>query len=74
MSAVEYIIIGDTDRYEGCLVCLAGNNREDAEERLHQMLTNPTDNDKYIMKEHTNFRVKEVKKEDCWWNDPFLCN
>lgn len=71
---MQYIIIGDTKDYEGCLVCLAGHTEERAKEILNKMLTNPDDNDKRLMKGHTNLRIKPVEDKDCWWNDPFLCN
>ena len=74
MSRTEFIIIGDTDRFDGCLVCLAGKTKERAEEILNQMLTNPTDNDRKLMERHRNFRIKEVESESAWWNDPFLAN
>ena len=64
----EYIIIGDTERYEDCLVCLCGNSFEHAQEILYRMLNNPTENDKRMMERHTNFRIKEVVEKDCWWN------
>lgn len=68
----EYIIIGDTKRFEGCLVKICRGDRELAESVLKQMLTNPTDHDKMLMKGHTNLRIKAVKEEDQWWNDSFL--
>lgn len=64
----EYIIIGDTERYEGCLVCVCGTSLDWANKVLDRMLNNPTDNDKLLMQGHTNLRVKEVPPEDCWWN------
>lgn len=64
----EYIIIGDTDRYEGCLVCLAGKTYEKAEEVLDHMLNNPTENDKRLMFGHTSFRIKFIEEKNCWWN------
>ena len=70
----EYIIIGDTEKYEGCLVTVVHGTRERAEERLEQMLTAPTANDKILMEGHTNFRIKDVEEKDQWWNDPFLAN
>ena len=63
----RFIIVGDTDQYEGCLVCVAGSTQEKAEETLDRMLNAPTENDKRIMEGHRNFRVKEVEKEKCWW-------
>jgi hypothetical protein len=35
---------------------------------LYRMLNNPTDNDKRIIRGHTNLRIEEVSEEDCWWN------
>lgn len=69
----EYIIVGDTDKFEDCLV-LVCRTEESAKEALHRMLTDPSRDDERRMKGHTNFRIKEVKAEDCWWNDPFLAN
>lgn len=36
----DYVIIGDTDRYEDCLVCIAGSTIERANEVLNRMLNN----------------------------------
>lgn len=68
----EYIIIGDTKRYNGCLVMICRGNRELAESVLNRMLKNPTENDKVLMKGHKNLRIKPVEEKDQWWNDPFL--
>ena len=67
----EYIIVGDTKNYKGCLVYLAGNSLDLANQVLERMQNNPTDNDKRLMVGHTNLRVEEVKPEDCWWKDGF---
>ena len=64
----EYIIIGDTKNYTGCLVCTCGTSFEHAQEVLHRMLNNPTKNDERLMAGHSNFRIKEVPEKDCWWN------
>ena len=64
----DYIIIGDTDRYNDCLVCVAGTI-ERANEVLNRMLNNPTEHDKRMMSGHTNFRIKFVEEKYCWWND-----
>lgn len=71
---MEYIIVGDTKDYERCLVCPCGKKRERAEEVLNRMITDPTPNDKFLTKGHTNLRIEEVEDKDCWWNDPGLCN
>ena len=64
----DYVIIGDTDRYEDCLVCIAGSTFEKANETLNRMLNNPTENDKKLMSGHTNFRINFVEENDCWWH------
>lgn len=64
----DYVIVGDTKEYEGCLVCIAGNTYEKANEVLNCMLNNPTENDKQLMRDHTNFRIEFVEEEDCWWH------
>lgn len=68
----EYIIIGDTERFTGCLVTICkGASREQAEKVLERMLTNPTENDLRLMNGHTNFRIEAVGEEAQWWNDPY---
>ena len=74
MNGIEYIIVGDTERYDGCLVCLAGQTRKKAEQILDRMLNNPDHHDLACMKGHTNFRIEEVESKYAWWNDPFLAN
>ncbi len=70
---MEYIIIGDTEKFDGCLITVSGS-KEQAERDLERMTTNPNDNDKALMKGHKNLRIKAVAEKDCWWNDPVLCN
>jgi hypothetical protein len=65
---MEYIIKGDTDRYEDCLLLVCGESKENAEKALDRLLNNPTDNDKRLIKDHVNLRIAEVADEDCWWN------
>lgn len=64
----DYVIVGDTEKFEDCLVCIAGNTYENAEKVLNRMLNEPTENDKRLMLGHTNFRIKFVEAEYCWWN------
>lgn len=64
----EYVIIGDTEQYKDCLVCLCGSSLKHAQKILKRMVNNPTNNDKRLMERHTNFRIKEVAEKDCWWN------
>ena len=68
MNNSDFIIVGDTERGE-CLVLVVGRKQEYAEEALERMLNNPTENDKRLMEGHSNFRIKEVPAEDCWWRD-----
>ena len=62
----RFIIVGDTDQYEGCLVCTCGGDKLNAEAVLERMKNNPTENDKRIIEGHTNLRIKEVVQKDCW--------
>lgn len=64
----EYVIVGDTKNYNGCLVCLGGTSYKRAEEILERMKNNPNDNDKRLISGHTNLRIEEVDEMDCWWN------
>lgn len=67
---VRYIIVGDTEKYRGCLVCTCGGkSKEDADKQLERMRKNPTENDKRIMEGHSNLRVEEVAQKDCWWDE-----
>jgi hypothetical protein len=64
----EYVIVGDTEKYKDCLVCVAGRIYEKAEEILNRMLNNPTENDKRLMVGHKNLRIEFVEERYCWWN------
>lgn len=66
---IEYVIVGDTEKYNGCLIYTVGISFEKAEQTLNRMLNNPTENDKRVMKGHVNFRIEEADKGDCWWNE-----
>ncbi len=68
----EYIIAGDTEKYNECLIYICGSKKQIAEKILERMLTNPTDNDKFVMQGHKNLRVVEVEGRDAWWSDPFM--
>jgi hypothetical protein len=63
----DYIIIGDTKKYEGCLVYVCGT-LDSANNCLQRMLNNPTEYDKRLMRDHSNLRIKKVQEEDCWWH------
>lgn len=64
----DYVIVGDTERFEGCLVRIAGSKYERAEEILNRMLNNPTEDDERLMVGHTNFKIEFVEEKDCWWH------
>lgn len=70
----EYVIVGDTNNYNGCLIAVCGTNKDWADTVLNRMINAPTDNDKILCKGHANLRIEEIKKSNCWWNDPFLAN
>lgn len=65
---IEYVIIGDTEKYDDCLVYAIGESLERAKEILNRILTNPTENDKHISNGMSNLRIEKVGKKDCWWN------
>ena len=66
---VEYVIVGDTEEYNGCLIYVIKGNFEMAEQILNRMLNNPTENDKRSMKGYINIHIEGVDKCDCWWNE-----
>jgi len=70
----EYVIMGDTERFNDCLVAVCGSDKDHAMKVLNRMINNPTENDKLLIKGHHNLRVQEVNSGECWWNDPFLAN
>ena len=63
----DYVIVGDTEMFEDCLICIGGTY-EDAEKTLNRMLNNPNENDKRLMAGHTNLRIKLAEEKDCWWH------
>jgi len=69
-----WIIVGDTDKYEGCLVYTIMGGRDLAEKVLDRIKNNPDDEDRRMMQTHHNFRIEETKPSEEWWNDPFLAN
>ena len=68
---MEYIIVGDSDKYKGCLLYCGFKEKERAERVLNLMLNNPTLGDEQIMLDKCNIRVQEVESKDCWWNDKY---
>lgn len=70
----EYIIVGDTESYNDCLVVVCGADEDEAKKTLQKMITDPTNSDKQLIKGYSNLRLKKVESKNCWWNDSFLCN
>lgn len=69
----EWIIVGDTEDYAGCLIKIGrGCKREQMEKELERMKTNPNKNDIALMHGCTNLRLVLTEEKDQWWNDPFL--
>lgn len=67
---MQYIVKGDSEKFDDVLVFVIGHcTKEYAEGVLERMINNPTKNDKRIMKNMRNFRIKEVEENDCWWNE-----
>ena len=64
----DYVIVGDTKNYDGCLVFVCGPSIDHANEVLHRMLNNPNENDKILIKGHSNLRIEEIPEKDCWWH------
>ena len=63
----DWIIIGDIDKYQGCLIATCGKNLDNAEKSLNRMIKDPNDNDKRLIEGYKNLRLKLVKPDDCWW-------
>lgn len=69
-----YAIVGDTEKYKGCLViALKGNwTRDKAEARLQELLASTDEMDKRAIAGHTNIRVRATEPENEWWNESAL--
>lgn len=63
----DYVIIGDTNSFKDCLVCVCGTDLKHAAGVFLRMLNNPTENDKRLMEGHHNLRIAAVPAQDCWW-------
>ena len=63
-----YVIVGDTEQYNDCLVCVCRTTLDEAKLTLERMRLNPTETDMALIKGHRNLRLKEVPEVDCWWN------
>lgn len=70
----QYIIVADYPETGECMVCPLANgiSRYRANKILKQMIENPTENDKDLIEEGKNLRLKKIDTRDCWWNDPVM--
>lgn len=68
MSNEEYIIVGDTKDYKGCLIMTCGKSEERAKEVLNRLLTNLSDSGKMMIKGYENIRIEKTDSDGCWWN------
>lgn len=65
----DYIVTGLTE-HGRCLVYVLGRVTEDrANEMLEKFVNNPNENEKRLQKGHTDFQIKYVEPNDCWWRD-----
>lgn len=69
-----YVIVGDTAEHDECLVYTCGKSLELAMKHLNQIQTNPTANDKHMIRGMKNLRVQSTDGKHEWWNDQFLAN
>ena len=60
-----YIIVGDTEKYENCLVSVIYGDMELAKQVLNRMLNNPTKNDLILTSGISNLRIEE--DGEGWW-------
>lgn len=65
--AQEYIIVGDTDKFTGCLVriCLGADKTQ--AETILERVRNEAESVRY-----KNLRIEEIGEKDAWWNDSVL--
>ena len=62
---MKYLIVGDTEYCDYCIVAICNTDRVYAEQVLQQMETNP---DNEISRGYTNLRIEEIPVENCWLN------
>ena len=65
---MEYVIVGDTESYKNCLICVCGGNKAHAEQTIDRILNNPTEYDQMMIKGHTNIRLEKCERENGWWH------
>ncbi len=68
MNSPGFIIAGDTDEYEDCIV-MTFYNESDAIATLKRMVSNPTELDEKLIRGYKNLRVEKVAAEYCWWGN-----
>lgn len=60
----SYVIVGDTKRYNGCLIYAIDGGLDSAQRILDRMLNNPNEDDLMALEEHTNIRIDI---SEVWW-------
>lgn len=68
----EYVIVGDTELYNGCLVRVCHGDKEFAKTELQKMFISKDEQDIKDVNKYKNLRVEPVEEKDQWWNDRFL--
>lgn len=70
---MEYTIIGFyPERGLWALVSPAGADKNEALKILRRMVLEPTENDKKLIGNATVLSINTIRKEEAWWNDPFM--
>ena len=63
-----YIIVGDHEKYENCLVSVVHGDMDYAKQVLDRMVNNPTKNDLVLTSGISNLRIEDDNGER-WWMD-----
>ena len=71
----NYAIKGNTKHVDDVIVTIC-KDKDTAEKVLKRLKEHPTEHDKEMLKEFKtdSLSIKYVEDEDCWWNDPALCD
>lgn len=64
---MEWVIVGDTDKYKDCLILCGCTTWEMACKVLNKVLTSPQYEQE--RNEYKNIHIAEVAAKDCWWRD-----
>lgn len=64
----EFIIVGDTERFNDCLITPCGKKLDRAKEVLQKCIDQSDENLVRLCRGHSNFRIERIKSADAWWN------